>query len=171
MKPSNYQTWGSCRIPQSPAAKLASQPPPVRPASHPPPGAGYAGSPWPPTPLTRQRLSGGDTAGTFNVTKRPQWKKGGRRRRAGRGLLEGGPSGSCVTRGACGRGLRDARSVWDVRDARTMRAVSPVPPCTVPGHAFKKAFVESGCHGTLRSFSASKKVVPFRRNVLTVELL
>lgn len=75
-----------------------------------------------------------------------------------------------MTRGACGRGLRDARSVWDVRDAQTMRAVSPVQPCTVPGRAFKNASVEYGCPGPLQSFSASK-VVPFRRNVLTVELL
>lgn len=161
MKPSNYQISGSCRIPQSPAAKLASQPPRTRPASHPPPGAGRAGSPWLPTPLTRQRLPGGDSAGALYVTKRPQQERGGRRRQAGLGLLEGGPSGSCVLRGACGRGLHHARSVWDVRDVQTIRAVSPVQPRTVPGRVFKNVFVGAGCHGSLQSFPASKKV-PFK---------
>lgn len=76
MKPSNNQAWGSCRVPQSPAARLPYQPPPAQPASHPPPSAGRAGSPWPPTPPTRLRLAGGDNADPFNVTKLRNGKKG-----------------------------------------------------------------------------------------------
>lgn len=76
----------------------------------------------------------------------PQQERGGRYWRTGHLGLEGGPNGLCVTRGACGQGLRDARSVWDVRDARNVRAKRPVLPQTVPPprRDFKKAFVESG---------------------------
>lgn len=142
VKPSNYQTWGSCTIPQSPNW-LPNLPKPgprltrcLTQAAQAPHGRLLR---WP------DSASRAVTACAHSMS--PNARNGQEAAGAGGrdlGYLTADRAGRAWRGGACGRGLRGARSVWDVRDARTMRAVSRVQPRTVPDESLKNAFVGCG---------------------------